>query len=425
MYSYSPAYSRSTEERRWIAKAAVVVFLAALLIRILFIALVPAPPFGNDMITYEGIAKNLLEGRWHFGWGDEPSAHREPVYPLFVAAIYKISGESRAAVHYTQAVVCAAACGLLVLLASRLLRSRWAAVLAGALAAIYPPFLMQIQTILTEPLATFLLLVAAYLVVVGWSGTKPAALAWGGFFLGLATLTRAANLMYAPLLALLLLTVSGPRGRPGLKSPAVFLIVFLAVLSPWIIRNYVVFDRFIPVAVNAGGSFFRGNYDEGTLGAMHSNYEPQMPEEITSRYEDLDEVGIDRLLMKEGVEYVRNHPSTFVKLCALKLARFWLNLGYPTPPSSMSIAYAIGNGALIALALFGIFGSGLVDNRAALPVHLLVLYYTALHMLLFAVARYSIPVMPYVLAFAAAGILGVAGRAYPRSRFLRIGVTGR
>jgi 4-amino-4-deoxy-L-arabinose transferase-like glycosyltransferase len=394
-------------------KAAGAVFLVSLLIATVFILVHPAPAFHGDMITYEGIAKNIVAGKWHFGWGEEPSAHREPLYPLFVAGIYKVFGPSRGAVHYAQALLFAGTCGLLVLLAARLLRSRAAAVLAGLLAAVYPPFLLQIQTVLTEPLATALLLLAMYFVVVGWTEGRRGAILLGGLTLGLATLTRAANLSYAPALAVAMVISGSARRRIGAATAVAFLAVFVAVLSPWTARNYAVFHRFIPVGVNAGGSFFRGNYDEGTLGSMGSNYDPRMPPQITSKYKGLDEVDIDRLLMREGLDYVRSHPGTFAKLCALKLARFWLNLGFASPPSRASIAFAVMNGALLALALFGIFGSGLVEARAAIPVHVLVVYYTVLHALLFATARYDMPVMPYVLAFAAAGALGAARRAMP------------
>lgn len=397
-------------------KIALFVFALAFLIRAAFIAVHPAQPFKGDMITYEGTAKNIVAGKWHFGWGEQPSAHREPVYPLFVAAIYKVAGPSREAVHWAQAFLCAASCGLLVLLASLLLRSRRAAALAGVLAALYPPFLLQIQTVLSEPLATALLLLATYLVVVGWTEGRRGPLIWGGLFLGLATLTRAATLMYAPVLAGGLLLSSSGRRRFGIKGAAVFLLVFLAVLSPWTARNYKVFGRFIPVGVNAGGSFFRGNYDEGTLGSMGSNYDPRMPAEITAKYEGLDEVDIDRLLMHEGINYVRSHPGTFVKLCAMKFTRLWFNVGFAGPPSRASMAFAVGNGVLLALALFGAFATGLTNHRAAAPVYLLLVYYTALHVLLFTTARYSMPVMPYVLAFSGAGLLGAAQLLFPNKK---------
>jgi len=394
-------------------KAALLVFAIALAVRVAVVAFHPAPPFQGDMITYEGIAKNILDGRWHFGWGDLPSAHREPVFPLVIAGIYSVAGPSREAVHWANALFCATTCGLLVLLSSLLLRSRAAAVLAGVLAAFYPPSLLQVQTVLSEPLATVLLLLATYLIVTGWTRGSRGTLLLGGLFLGLSTLTRAATLMYAPLIALAVVLTSSGRNRLGLRGALLFLVAFLVVLSPWAARNYSVFGRFIPVGVNAGGSFFRGNYDEGTLGSMGTNYHPDMPPKITAQYEGLDEVDIDRLLMREGLQYVRSHPGTFVKLCALKFTRFWLNVGFAGPPSKLSVVFAIGSGLLLLIALYGVLGSGLVVHRAAWPVYLLVVYYTALHVLLFATARYSLPVMPYVLCFAAAGLLSLARRAAP------------
>lgn len=407
----APDAAPGLEARPW--RAILLVFALAFLVRAAVVTLHAAPPVRGDMITYEGIALNIVEGKWHFGWGDLPSAHREPIYPLFMAAIYSLTGPSREAVHWAHALLGSVTCALLVMLSSMLLRSRSAAALAGILAAFYPPFLLHVQTLLSEPLATVLLLLATYLIVAGWTGAKKWTLVAGALVLGLATLTRAANLMYAPLVAFSILAFSYGRRHFGLRGAALFFVAFLLVLSPWTTRNYAVFGRFIPVGVNAGGSFFRGNYDEGTLGSMGTNYHPDMPGDITAQYEGLDEVGVDRLLMREGLKYVRSHPGTFLKLCALKFIRFWFNVGFADPPSRTSIVFAVGNALLLLLALYGILGSGLAVHRAAWPAYMLVVYYTGLHVVLFATARYNIPVMPYVLCFAAAGLSAVARRAVP------------
>jgi 4-amino-4-deoxy-L-arabinose transferase-like glycosyltransferase len=383
-------------------KTVLAVFVVALVIRAAFVAVHPAPPFKDDMITYEGIAKNIVDGKWHFGWDDEPSAHREPIYPLFVAGIYKVFGESRAAVHWIQAIVGAGTCALACLMAGYLVRSRYAALLCGLMASVYPPFLLDIQTILSETLATFILLAAMLLVVIGWREERRAMILWGGVLLGLATLTRSASLMYVPILAFGILVFMPGRRVARLATAAALCAVFLAVLSPWMIRNYVVFNRFIPVGVNGGIVLFYGNYNG-----------PKPDPKIEALVEGKDEVERDRFLMHRGIQLFRNDPAGFILGCFKKLPRFWLNVGFDTPPSRASVVFAFGNGFLLALALWGIFRSKLIDHRAAAPVYALILYFTLLHMILIALGRYSVPLMPYVLAFSSAGVLGLAGRFMP------------
>jgi 4-amino-4-deoxy-L-arabinose transferase-like glycosyltransferase len=395
--------SELLSDRRALAlKAALVVFVVALIIRAAVIVAYPAPPFKDDMITYEGIAKNIVHGKWNFGWDDEPSAHREPIYPLFVAGVYKVFGESRSAVHWAQAVVGAGTCALACLMAWYLVRARLAPLLCGLMAAVYPPFLLNVQTVLSETLATFVLLIAMLFMVAGWKRERWALVMWGAFFLGLATLTRSASLTYIPVAALGIFIMKPGALRVRLGRAAAFCAIFLAVLSPWMIRNYVVFGRFIPVGVNGGIVLFYGNYDG-----------PKPDPEIEALVEGKDEVERDRFLMHRGIQLIRDDPAHFVLGCFKKIPRYWLNVGFDTPPSRASIVFAFGNGFLLAVALWGIFSSGLVDHGAAAPVYALILCFTLLHMILIAMGRYSVPLMPYVLAFTSAGLLDLAGRFTP------------
>jgi 4-amino-4-deoxy-L-arabinose transferase-like glycosyltransferase len=379
-----------------------IVFVLAFAIRAAVMALTPAPPLHGDMVTYEGIAVNLVEGKWHFGWGEEPSAHREPIYPLFLAAIYKVFGHSHAAVHWVQALVGAGTCVLAVVLASYVVKSVAAPLLCGLMAAVYPPFVLQPQTILSESLGTFLLLLAMTVVVRGWSQERRSLVIWGGFFLGLATLTRAASLLYVPMLAVVSIAFKWGRRTIGIRGTVAMCAVFLGVLFPWTVRNYVVFDRFIPVGVNGGIVLFYGNYDG-----------PKPDPAVEALVKDMDEVGRDRFLMRRGIQLIRDDPVRFAVGCLRKLPQYWLNIGYDQPPSRASVAFAFGNGILLAFSFWGIFRSGLIEHRSAGPIYLLLAYFTLLHVVLVARGRYSVPLMPYMLAFSAAGLLAAARRLTP------------
>ncbi len=73
-----------------------------------------------------------------------------------------------------------------------------------------------------------------------------------GCALALATLTHGAMIL---LLALALAAVAADfraAMRRRLRATALALVVSLACVAPWTIRNYIVFDRFIPVATGAG-----------------------------------------------------------------------------------------------------------------------------------------------------------------------------
>ena len=104
------------------------VVLAALLIRIGFVSLLPLD--APDTADYQSYALGLLNGS-----GFSADLYRAPLYPAFLAAVYALLGKGFAAVRIIQAALGAITCGLVFLLARRLFDSPRAGILA-ALAAV-------------------------------------------------------------------------------------------------------------------------------------------------------------------------------------------------------------------------------------------------------------------------------------------------
>ena len=119
-------------------------------------------PFAGDSKFYEELARNWL---YHGVYGRFlhgqllPTDERVPGYPAFLAAIYKMFGQSRAAVTSVQVAVDLMTCVLTALIAARLspaaMRTR-VATIALWLAALCPFTASYTGVVLTETLATFI-----------------------------------------------------------------------------------------------------------------------------------------------------------------------------------------------------------------------------------------------------------------------------
>ena len=72
----------------------------------------------------------------------------------------------------------------------------------------------------------------------------------------------------APIIILMTLGLIGyltkDKLRQSLRYLSLSAIVAIAILAPWTIRNYIVFDRFVPISTNGGFNFWRGNNDVTT-----------------------------------------------------------------------------------------------------------------------------------------------------------------
>jgi hypothetical protein len=212
--------------------------------------------------------------------------------------------------------------------------------------------------------------------------------------------------------------------RQVLGRFAVFCAVFAAVLLPWIIRNYLVFHAFIPGSTVSGTSFYQGNYTlhqadylryrtvEYSRPALRQVLEARfgpVPGDLDlnsyAKAKGLNEYEVDRIAFQEAVKAIRAYPTRYVVGSLLRLARLWLGnrfVGlFMGGGSSWGYLVAVANGALLALAVVGLVCFQGAWLQSAVPLIVLIAYTTAVYTATLVLARYSVPIMPYVMLFAA------------------------
>ncbi len=229
--------------RRALEAAAVV--STALALRLAFIA-VAAGPFNpkslrNDAAQYQSYAVHMVEqGRYADDAGD--LAFRMPGYPVLLALVYFAWGHaSILPVLVLQALLGALACLALYAAAQKLYGRPWG-LCCGIAAAISYDLIEPAGRILTEsPSSALVCLFLALWFLAPW---RPALLAAVlGALLGALTLIRAEFGFFAAAFFLLSPALAKAwRPRHAIAGAA----VFAAFLSPWIVRNALVLQRFAP-----------------------------------------------------------------------------------------------------------------------------------------------------------------------------------
>ncbi|MBP7549624.1 MAG: hypothetical protein KA761_05010 [Gemmatimonadaceae bacterium] len=181
-----------TLERRAPLVAALVALVAALVT-------MTSDPIGvfNDDGIYLLTAKALAEGQGYVYPhlpGTPPAIHYPPVWPLLLAAAWKIAPAFPANIGWFKLInpiVLAAAAAGLVVFGQRLLGLRWWVALAAALAAtVTVPVLLLTNLLLSEPLFLLLLMPTLWMTerVVREGGVRPAV--WTAVLIALLVLVR-------------------------------------------------------------------------------------------------------------------------------------------------------------------------------------------------------------------------------------------
>ena len=227
----------------------------AVIARLLFVFLnnpIPAPDHLNlDDVDFTIMAKDISEGRGFIDKQGVPTTTRFPVYPHFIGLIFFLFGY-----HITAAFVAQAFVGGLMPVLAYLIAKEYfdekISLTAAAVAAFYPSFIVYAGRMMTENL--FIPLVALLILCTVRLYKDPSIkhAAFIGFAVVAASLCRGITvplMMLAPAFAFFF-----ARGKilSKLKLAAVTGGVTLLTLSPWVVRNYIHFDK-IFITSSAGG----------------------------------------------------------------------------------------------------------------------------------------------------------------------------
>lgn len=246
-----------------------------------------------------------------------------PGYPFVLALVWKLFGESDAAVQIFQIVCDSLAASLVLLIAAELLPFA-AAVTAGALAALAPQFCWNSILLLPDTLAVLPVLVAVLLMLRSDRSRALTKVAAAGALIGLSCWLRANALLLAPFLALAVpfLFERGRRTRASLALVA----GALAAVAPLTIRNALVFGEFIPVSLGSGQTLVEGigDYDpEEKFGLPDTDVELQRQEAEAHGRPDYaatlfgpDAVARDRERRARAFALMRAHPFWFASVMA-------------------------------------------------------------------------------------------------------------
>ena len=230
--------------------------LAAFALRLLFYF--KFPHVAGDSLIYGDIAKNWLDhgifGLTHSD-GVHPTWIRLPGYPAFLAACFVLFGhEHYNAVLLVQIVIDVTTCFFIADLARRTL-SAGAARWAFALAALCPFTANYAVAPLAETLSIFFVAVALDAAAAGFTACTAnrwslAAWVWCGISIAGGILLRPDGGILLIALGLYLLWRMVRRPQQGTRlfwAGVLVLVISLAPLVPWTVRNWQDFHRFMPL----------------------------------------------------------------------------------------------------------------------------------------------------------------------------------
>jgi 4-amino-4-deoxy-L-arabinose transferase-like glycosyltransferase len=366
-------------------------------------------PFVVEHWAFGRVARSLVQGH---GFGNAfadtgSTAILPPVYAYILAGIFRLFGPntiaSVVAAAALNSVLSVLTCIPIFLIARRCFGDRAAKWAAWGWAL--SPYGIYFSADWLWSTCVFTLLLTTLFLYSLRLETSDSLPRWTGFglFAGFTVLTEPVALSVIPVLA----GVSGfhlrRQGKRWIAPGLAAALACIAVLTPWIVRNYDVFHRFIPVRDGYGLELYLGN--SGYTGhwanrAVHPNHSASE----LAEYERSGEIAYMAHKRDQAVAFIETHPGWFLWMSLRRAIYMWSGFwsfdpAYlaqePLDPPNVFMATS-----LTVLALLGLWSAFRHKNAHAVRFGATIACFPAVYYVSHPEAYYFRPIDPLIVILA-------------------------
>ena len=297
-------------------------------------------------------ARDILDGRERLFWIDDATrtdlAQYPPGFPAAVALIYKLSGDRSAYSVQLILWLIDLIVSFCVVMGIAYTAFGWrAAIAAGFLLALSPLFALYAAYPATDMPTTWFVLGGNWLLLLAFQRRRVWLALAAGVLLGIACWLRVNPLYLCVCWAVALLFLTAGSRVLKLKMGAAVLAGTVLVISPIVIRNYLVFPDFTPTGGTIGVNLWEG-LGETELGRSHGflfgddqmvereRVRMGLPADAPLEVQWPDGIRRDRERTRESLAFIRQHPIWYA---GVMLGRMWGMLkvaGDPVPYTGTS-----------------------------------------------------------------------------------------
>ena len=421
-------------------KIILIIFLLALSVRLIYVLFIKQFPVTSDDLHYNIIAQNILNGNGFSYDSVNPTVARGPLYPLFLAAIYSISGYDYNIARILQAIIGAISCIFIYLIGKKLCNPI-IGFYAALITSIYPALVGYCGLLYSETLAAFLLLLTILLYLVANEKNSLIFFAITGISCGLLILCYP-KFLFLPFIFGFSIRFFNKVRRSFFKYFIGLIAGAVLILVPWSLRNFNAFGTFIPVATGAGttlwystlpGDYTEWRFDREPLLSEFRGSFPA-PSGVNGQQEFLFSVKTNDIFARKALSNIKENPLLFIRLSARRLLRQWLasnaNSIYAFRETTgsyitnkdygiflLKVFFILLQVCMIIFACLGIFFDFRADKKNLFsPVFLSILYLSIINSIFMTQPRYQIPVLGLLFIYTALGYQRMVLRPSKRQR---------
>lgn len=263
--------------------------------------------------------------------------------------------------------------------------------------------------ILTETIFKFFVLCLVYFSIYAIEENKTRYYILGGIALGIGTLFRPTIATF-PILILLMWILKKYKIKDMIKYTMLVVAIFCLILSPWWIRNYKTFHKFIPLTLATGNPMLQGTfifYDQSTKasdGLDYSQFKYYSGNEMISNQVEIDmsKYRLKNLVPKHPIQYFLWY-TVGKTACMLGWPFVWIK------SLPVLIWTGIWHYFILISCIVGLIKYYKDKNRNKIGTVLLgsIIYFIVVYLPFYAFGRYFYPAMPFVIIFSASSAIQI------------------
>jgi 4-amino-4-deoxy-L-arabinose transferase-like glycosyltransferase len=352
------------------------------------------------------IARSIAQGHGYgspYGDSTGPTAWEPPLYPCLMAAVFKVFGvytyASAWALLTINSLLSALTSIPIYLIASKTFGERvalWSARTWAFLPYIWYWSVHWIwDTTFTPLILSLILLVSLELEQSREWRNWPIF----GLLSGVGALANPTMLAFLPFCGLWIWRQRHRRGLSSLSGIAVSSAIFFLVLTPWLVRNYEVFGRFVFLRDDFGLQFRLGNGD-GADGMSRVYLQPNLNKLEFEKFQRRGELAYAADCKRSAFDWIRAHPRRFLVISLKRVFYYWN--GVPKPTDSTAF-WDFRSSLFLASSVLAIWGLILALRQKRCGAWLfagLIVTYPAVYYVVYPHARYRHPIEPELVILA-------------------------
>ena len=404
---------------QWLEKHKTILFililLFALTIRIGLIANV-TEPIDRDAKEYFEIAQNIVTGNGFSINGIDPTTRRSPGYPAALACVMAVFGSDPQTLYIFQAMINVLTI-FLIFLSLKYIEIKSPLQLFVVLLFSLNTSFIYINVLYAEILTMFfialILFFSVHPILQTYQSIQSILI---GIIIGILIYLRP-SFLYLPFFLMICIAIIKIINRHfPIRQYLLIIGITMLMIAPWTTRNYVVFQRFIPLVSAGGGELWGANFEiadhfvwnsvsdiqkyEDQRTANHA-LQNQLIDKYRREYAINNPEELNRYLHRQGTAIILQHPFRYAVLCLNRFLIFWFSppIGATTLKSISPILFwivLIFKYLMTILAITGLWQLSKHHFEQFCLIILLVVYLTFLHSAVHSIQRYFLPLIPII-----------------------------